>query len=88
MDVIQMNKYIEIHGDKWKLKDIQEELDWCKNQKWELKTYTKKDDHEHCRICFWTIGISDDPEIGQAYWNQGNHWLCQECYKKFIKKTV
>jgi len=29
-----LNMEIEIHGDMWKLKDIQDNIEWSKKQSW------------------------------------------------------
>jgi len=83
-----MNEIIKIHGDDWKLSDVQEDIDWCVSQQWTLQKYAKTGDHAHCSVCWWTIGVSEDPDMGEAYWTQSNHWLCKECHSKFIKKEA
>jgi len=80
-----MNEQIEIHGNQWKLKDIIDNVEWSKKQKWQFKKYEEIDDHDHCLICYWTIFHSDDPEEGEAYFYGGSTWLCKECFEKFIK---
>ncbi|UCE99775.1 MAG: hypothetical protein JSV82_01540 [Planctomycetota bacterium] len=40
--------------------------------------------YDNCRICFWKICESDDPQTSMAYTN-GQDWLCSECYERFIK---
>jgi hypothetical protein len=36
-----------------------------------------------CKICYWKLEGSDDPEHGTGYTN-GRDWLCTECYEKFV----
>lgn len=36
-----------------------------------------------CRICSWSLAVSDEPERGTGYTN-GRFWLCSECYEKFV----
>jgi len=39
-------------------------------------------DHEHCELCMATISdIGDDQQEG---YTDGNKWLCDECYNKYI----
>ena len=81
-----MSGFVEIHGDQLKLDDIQENIEWSKQQNWKLKKYGKKDDHDHCLICYWTIYKSDHSDEGYGYFYGGSTWLCIECYDKFVKK--
>jgi len=82
-----MQDVVNIHGKTWKLADIKDEIAWCAEQSWELVTYSNPNDHEHCAVCYWTIGVSTDPLIGIAYRTKGNHWLCQECHTKFASSA-
>jgi hypothetical protein len=80
-----MNKIVIIHGSEWELEDIQEDVDWCSKQPWTLKRYTKEKDHAHCSVCWWTIAVSENPDIGEAFWTEhGNRWLCKECHQRFM----
>lgn len=54
--VMQMNQQVELHGDLWKLDDIADEVEWIRTQKWTRRTYMRESDHEHCVVCYWTIG--------------------------------
>ena len=81
-----MKEIVIIHGDKWRLEDIREDVKWCAKQPWTMKKYAKEKDHAHCSICWWTIAISDNPEIGEAYWAKGEHWLCKECHDRIMKQ--
>jgi hypothetical protein len=38
---------------------------------------------EGCEICHWKLQESNDPERGTGYTN-GRHWLCTDCYEKFV----
>lgn len=82
-----MLELVKIHGDEWKLSDIQENVDWCKEQQWRLMKYDNPNDHEHCLICYWTIFKSENCEDGFGYYYGGSTWLCTECYAKFISKA-
>ena len=79
-----MSELIEIHGQQWKLSDIQEDIEWSKKQKWEHKKYEKTNDHDHCIICCWTIFDSENEIDGFGYFLRGSTWLCTECYNKFL----
>lgn len=81
-----MSEFVEIHGEQWKLDDIQESVEWIKKQNWHFKKYDKLNDHDHCLICYWTIHSSDNSEDGSGYFYGGSTWLCTECYSKFVKK--
>ncbi|MGD9366293.1 MAG: hypothetical protein PVH87_11380 [Desulfobacteraceae bacterium] len=83
-----MDKIIQIHGNKWYLAEIRDNILWAKNQKWNLTKYSKSNDHDHCLICYWTIFETDDPECGEAYFFGGSTWLCKECYGKFVEKNT
>jgi hypothetical protein len=76
---------VTIHGAGWQLAQIAEEVTWCQEQSWTLARYTKPDDHAHCAICWWTIGVSDDDDVGLAYTTGRIQWLCRECFGKFIQ---
>ena len=81
-----MSEIVEIHGDQWKLSDIQENIEWGKQQSWEYKKYDNPSDHEHCLICYWTIFEAEGRSEGYGYFFEGSIWLCTECYGKFIEK--
>ena len=83
-----MQPTVEIHGDSWKLADIEADIDWCKKQIWELKSYQVPNDHAHCSICWWSIVIPANPEIGIAYCSSETKWICQECFHKFINQGI
>lgn len=38
--------------------------------------------HEHCSLC-WKI-ISEELNDAHEGYTEGNDWLCEECYKKYI----
>ena len=80
-----MKEKIKIHGQEWRFKDIKENVEWAKKQKWKFKKYDNEGEHDHCLICYWTISASEDSESGEAYFYGGSTWLCKECYEKFIK---
>jgi len=82
-----MKEYIEIHGDQWKLADIQENVEWSKKQVWGGKKYENPNDHEHCLICCWTIFKSETYEDGYGYNCGDSNWLCTECYGKLVKNS-
>ena len=80
-----MSQAVEIHDQIWKVEDIQQNIDWSKQQPWKFMEFTLSDEHEHCLICYWTIFKSPESASGQAYKFNSN-WLCQECYGKFVEK--
>jgi hypothetical protein len=40
--------------------------------------------HDHCEICWWELSESDDEAHSLGY-TDGRHWICSECYQRFIK---
>jgi len=82
-----MQETVEIHGSIWKLGDFEEAVAWCKEQEWTLQPYSIPNDHEHCTVCWWSITISENTEVGVAYCS-GNRWVCQECFSKFISLSA
>ncbi len=40
-------------------------------------------EHDHCRVCWWKLHETDDPEHGIGY-TDGQDWLCTECYTKLV----
>jgi len=80
-----MSQTVEIHDQIWNVEDIQQNVDWSKQQKWKFTDFTVDNDHEHCLICYWTIFKSSEAESGKAF-QFHNNWLCQECYGKFVAR--
>ncbi|WP_309714512.1 hypothetical protein [Armatimonas sp.] len=39
--------------------------------------------HDHCGLCNWSIGESDDPRDGTGY-TGGKRWLCTGCFERFF----
>lgn len=85
------NETVIIHGDKWKLVDIIDEIEFCRKQNWVSRVWTssmaygKTVTHDHCSICWWTLGNSNKVEENTGYFNGKRLWLCSECYEKFIR---
>jgi len=75
---------ILIHGQVWERQDLIEEIKWCAAQNWELRMFVTADEHAHCRICWWSIGVSEDPEVGMGPCIGGTTWICKECYRHFV----
>lgn len=79
-----------IHGDEWKWKDICDEVEWCRTLTWECKHWAAAqrahttNTHDHCRICWWTLGDSPESAVGIGYHAGRDIWLCSECYEQFI----
>lgn len=81
-----MAELVEIHGEQWDIADIQDNVEWARQQDWFLKKYDNLNDHEHCLICYWAILASDNAEDSTGYFYGGSTWLCDECYTKFVKE--
>lgn len=39
--------------------------------------------HDHCALCNWSVGESDDPKHGIGY-TDGSLWLCTGCFEQFF----
>lgn len=46
---------------------------------------TKCWDHDHCEVCNWKLIDSQGDDHAFGYFN-GYNWLCEECYRLFIKE--
>lgn len=79
-----MSDVVLIHGEAWKVDDIAKEVAWCRSVEWVLSSYANGDDHGHCSICWWTLAVSDDPEVGEGFVSGRHRWLCKECHEKFV----
>ena len=79
-----MSDLIKIHGEEWKVADIQDNVDWTRQHEWHFKEYDNPEDHAHCLICYWTIFASRNREESTGYFYGGSTWLCNECYSKFV----
>jgi hypothetical protein len=42
-----MSQTVEIHDQIWKVEDIQQNIDWSKQQPWKFMEFTLSDEHEH-----------------------------------------
>ena len=40
--------------------------------------------HDHCAICYWTLGESEDPDVGVGYTDGDGDWVCLECHSQFL----
>lgn len=52
-------KFVTIHGDKWKSKDVEEPIEWARTQKWEKRKW-------HPRTALVSKGKTSD-YVGQKY---------------------
>lgn len=52
-------KFVTIHGDKWKSKDVEEPIEWARTQKWEKRKW-------HPRATLVSKGKTSD-YVGQKY---------------------
>jgi hypothetical protein len=77
---------VTIHGAAWRYSDIAEEVEWCRNRSWVRARYDSAADHSHCQICWWTLGRSENMDVGEGYLNRGkiDLWLCTECHDQFV----
>jgi hypothetical protein len=75
---------VVLHGNEWPLADIREDIEWCKTQRWVLTQYDQPHDHAHCSVCWWSICVSNDPQVGVAYASPNGRWLCQECHAALV----
>jgi hypothetical protein len=54
-----MDEYVTIHGDKWKWADIQESVEWARNQQWKKQKWV-------ARAALVSKGSTSD-YVGQKY---------------------
>ena len=40
--------------------------------------------HDHCAICWWTLGDSGSDEECIGYTDERGDWVCTECYQQFL----
>jgi hypothetical protein len=40
--------------------------------------------HDHCAICWWTLGDSGTDEDCIGYTDERGDWVCTECYDLFL----
>lgn len=48
-------------------------------------------DHDHCRICTWTLMESLDPALGEGFVlsdGTGCQWVCCECHEQFLRAAA
>jgi hypothetical protein len=50
--------------------------------KWQKALY-EESDHDHCAICWETLGQGGQP---QGYVTQDATWICSGCYESFVQK--
>jgi hypothetical protein len=85
-----------IHGDPWNLADIKDNIAWAKTINWtrskwkpNAKLVESGWKHDHCGICWWTLGASEKEAEGTGYTDQSSYnWLCLECYDLFVKDSA
>lgn len=41
-------------------------------------------DHDHCEFCFTTIDAHPREGVETEGYTDGIHWICSECYRKYI----
>jgi hypothetical protein len=77
---------VEIHGDTWRYADIQEDVEWCRTREWKPAKYRTSGEHSHCQVCWWSLRVSDDPDVAEGYVSSGkvSLWLCSECFAQFV----
>jgi len=79
--------YVIIHGDSWKNAEIEESVQWAKDEQWNMEAWSgnKTWGHDHCQICWLKLYESDEAEHSVGYRSEKGNWLCTECYEQFIK---
>jgi len=56
------------------------ELVFDANRKWQKALY-QESDHNHCAICWQTLGQGGQP---QGYVSKDTTWICCGCYESFV----
>ncbi|CAA0117553.1 hypothetical protein [Zhongshania aliphaticivorans] len=69
-----------IHGDEWKLEDIQEEISWCREQSWIKQKFTASDAVKQKN--HWRKYIPGEviPKGGEIVPKGHDHEHCQICW--------
>jgi len=77
-----MNETVKIHGDDWKLSDIQDEIDWCKKQSWVQKKWkaTQALIHKNGGRASQYLGQKFDPEKIDLVEDGWDHDHCLICW--------
>lgn len=57
------------------------ELVFDANRKWQKALY-QKSDHDHCAICWQTIGEGGEAE---GYLSENETWICSGCYESCVR---
>jgi hypothetical protein len=78
----KMEDTVLIHGDHWKVSDVREEVEWCRTQDWEKKTFAPRSaikqkhswkKHEAGKLA---------PEKGVIIEGGWDHEHCEVCWWK------
>lgn len=77
-----MNETITLHGNEWKLADIQEDLDWCRQQSWKCQRWQASAALVHKKggsasLC---IGQKFDPDKIDLVEDGWTHDHCAICW--------
>ena len=51
------------------------------NRKWQKALY-EESDHDHCAICWQTLGQGGQPD---GYVDEDVTWICSRCYESFVE---
>lgn len=52
--------------------------------RWTPPTNDSKSRHDHCAVCWWALGESDDPDesVGMT---DGRDWMCRKCHEAITR---
>jgi hypothetical protein len=79
-----MSDVVLIRGEEWKVADIADDVAWCRTLEWVPSRYTTVGEHSHCSICWWTLAVSNDPNVSEGFLSGQLRWLCSECHAQFV----
>src|ERR1700724_84162 len=87
---------VTIHGDQWDRAYVEDQVAWCRTQKWERQRWTpshsKRENprispHDHCMICQRVLFDSPKPDESIGYTDGKHTWISTECHDRFIGPT-
>ncbi len=81
-----MPEWLSIRGARMERKFFEENVREARSYAWHSSVWSKEKDHTHCIVCTVSIpGKTDTPE--QLYFMSRGGWLCEGCYKEFVREA-
>jgi hypothetical protein len=77
-----MEDTVLIHGDHWKVSDIKDEVEWCRNQKWRKQSFIPRDAVKQKHSVTERQSSGAVPTGGEIIKDGWEHEHCQVCWWK------